>query len=59
MQLGKIIGTSTLYKYYEAFGLFASMAVGVPDKSKTSDKANGSILLLIYLVFLIYLAFFK
>lgn len=40
-------------------GLFASMAVGVPDKSKTSDKANGSILLLIYLVFLIYLAFFK
>lgn len=40
-------------------GIFASMAVGVPDKSKTSDKANGSIILLIYLVFLIYLAFFK
>lgn len=40
-------------------GVFASMAVGVPDKSKTSDKANGCILLLIYLVFLIYLAFFK
>jgi len=40
-------------------GIFASMAVGVPDKSKVSDKANGCILLLIYLTFLIYLAFFK
>lgn len=40
-------------------GVFASMAVGVPDKSKTVDKANGCIVLLIYLVFLIYLAFFK
>ena len=40
-------------------GVFASMALGVPDKSKLSDKANGSILLLIYLTFLIYLAFFK
>ena len=40
-------------------GVFAAMAVGVPDKSSTSDKANGCILLLIYLVFLIYLAFFK
>lgn len=40
-------------------GIFASMAIGVPEKSKTTDKANGCILLLIYLVFLIYLAFFK
>ncbi len=40
-------------------GVFASMAVGIPDKSKTSDKANGCILLLIYLIFIIYLAFFK
>ena len=39
-------------------GVFASMAMGVPDKSKKSDIANGCILLLIYLVFLIYLAFF-
>ena len=39
-------------------GVFASMAVGVPDKSSTSDKANGCILLLIYLVFIIYMAFF-
>ena len=40
-------------------GIFASMAAGVPDKSNTNDKANGCILLLIYLVFIIYLAFFK
>ena len=40
-------------------GIFASMAVGVPDKSGTSDKANGCILMLIYLGFIIYLAFFK
>ena len=40
-------------------GIFAAMAVGVPDKSSTSDKANGCMLLLIYLTFLIYLAFFK
>lgn len=40
-------------------GVLASMAVGVPEKVKTSDRANGSILLLIYLVFIIYLAFFR
>lgn len=40
-------------------GVFASMAVGVPEKSSKSDQANGCILLLIYLVFLIYLAFYK
>ena len=40
-------------------GIFASMAVGVPEKSSTSDKANGCVLLLIYLVFIIYLAFFR
>ncbi len=40
-------------------GIFAAMAVGVPDRSSNSDKANGSILLLIYLVFIIYLAFFR
>jgi len=40
-------------------GIFASMAVGVPDKSSKSDRANGCVLLLIYLVFIIYLAFFK
>lgn len=40
-------------------GVFASMAVGVPDKSTITDKVNGWVLLLIYLLFLIYLAFFK
>mgnify|MGYP003301457752 CR=1 FL=1 len=40
-------------------GIFASMMVGVPDKSSTTDKANGCTLLLIYITFLIYLAFFK
>ena len=39
--------------------IFASMAVGVPDKSTKVDKANGYILLLIYIAFLIYLAIFK
>ena len=40
-------------------GVFASMAVGVPEKSSKSDKASGSLLLLIYLAFLIYLVFFR
>ena len=40
-------------------GVFASMACGVPDKSDVHDKANGCILMLIYLTFIIYLAFFK
>ena len=40
-------------------GVFASMAIGVPDKSKVTDKANGSLVLLIYLGFIIYLAFIK
>ena len=40
-------------------GVFAAMAMGVPDKESVSDRANGSILMFIYLVFIIYLAFFK
>lgn len=40
-------------------GVFAAMACGVPDKSSTIDRANGCILLLIYLFFIIYLAFFR
>ena len=40
-------------------GIFASMAVGVPDKNRTSDKVNGSVVMLIYLAFIIYLAFFR
>ena len=40
-------------------GIFASMAVGVPDKSSKSDKASGCLLVLIYLSFLIYLGIFR
>ena len=40
-------------------GVFASMAVGVPDKSTSVDKANGCLIMLIYLAFIVYLAFFK
>ena len=40
-------------------GVFASMAVGVPEKSSKGDKASGCLLLLIYLGFIIYLAFFR
>lgn len=39
-------------------GVFASMAVGVPEKSANTDKINGYVLLLIYIGFLSYLAFF-
>ena len=40
-------------------GLFAAMVCGVPDKSSTSDKINGCILLIIYLIFIVYMAFFR
>ena len=40
-------------------GIFSAMAAGVPDKNKKSDKINGYVLLLIYMTFLVYLAFFK
>ena len=40
-------------------GLFASMAIGVPEKNRTSDKVNGGVVMLIYLAFIIYLAFFR
>ena len=40
-------------------GIFASMAVGVPDKSSSGDKASGNLLLLIYLGFIMYLVFFR
>lgn len=40
-------------------GIFASQAVGVPDKSTTADRINGVVLTLIYITFLTYLAFFK
>ena len=40
-------------------GVFASMLMGVSDKKNKADRVNGSILSLIYLFFIIYLAFFR
>ncbi len=39
-------------------GVLVAMMVGVPDKSKTKDIINGTILTIIYLIFISYLAFF-
>ncbi len=38
-------------------GILAAMAVGVPDKTRRSDRINGVIVTVIYLVFIGYLAF--
>lgn len=40
-------------------GLLTTMALGVPEKKKSSEKINGVILLIIYLVFIIYLSIFR
>lgn len=40
-------------------GVLASMALGVNNKSKTSDKVNGIISLIIFFAFLIYMIFFR
>lgn len=40
-------------------GVLVAMMVGVPDKSKTKDIINGTILTIIYLIFISYLAFWK
>ena len=40
-------------------GFLITMALGVKNKSTKSDKINGVILTLIYLAFLVYIAFFK
>ena len=39
-------------------GVLVTMAVGVPHKSSKSQRINGCVLLLIYLSFITYLAFF-
>ncbi len=36
-------------------GVLASMALGVPDKKSKTDRVNGIIIIIIYLVFLTYL----
>lgn len=40
-------------------GIFTTMAVGIKDKSSTSDRINGTICLLIFIVFISYLTFFR
>lgn len=40
-------------------GVLVSMMVGIPDKSKTKDIINGTILTIIYLIFISYLAFWR
>lgn len=40
-------------------GILVSMMVGVPDKSKKNDIINGTILTIIYLVFIAYIAFWR
>lgn len=40
-------------------GILVSMMVGIPDKSKTKDIINGTILTIIYLLFISYLAFWR
>ena len=40
-------------------GVLVDMMVGVPDKSKTKDIINGTILTIIYLIFISYLAFWR
>lgn len=40
-------------------GILIAMAVGVPDKSKKSNKINGIILSIIYFAFIIYLSFIR
>lgn len=38
-------------------GILVSMMVGIPDKSKTKDIINGTIMTIIYLLFISYLGF--
>lgn len=40
-------------------GVLVAMVVGVPDKSKAKDIINGTILTIIYLIFISYLAFWR
>ena len=40
-------------------GVLVAMMVGIPDKSKTKDIINGTVLTIIYLIFISYLAFWR
>ncbi len=41
MQLGKKVGASTLYRYYDAFGLFDTTGFGDIGDSGSSGEANS------------------
>ena len=40
-------------------GIFTTMACGIPGKDDKQDRINGIILLTIYIIFILYLAFIK
>ena len=40
-------------------GFFATMAVGIPDREKTSERISGAICLVAFYAFTIYFIFFK
>ncbi len=40
-------------------GVITSMALGINDKNEKKDRINGIILLLVYICFIVYLAFFR
>ena len=40
-------------------GIFVAMALGVDGKSKTSDRVNGFICLLLFIIFTIYMIYFR
>ena len=40
-------------------GILIAMMVGVPDKSTKTEKINGVILTIIYMAFIVYMAFFR
>lgn len=40
-------------------GIIASMLVGIKEEKNTRDRINGLIMILIYLIFIIYMAFFR
>lgn len=44
MQLGSRIGTSTLYKYYKAFGFFDKTGINLPGEAQSIFKEESSVL---------------
>ena len=40
-------------------GYLATMAVGIPNKSSKSERINGTVVLILYLLFIIFMGIFK